>query len=394
MTSRHIVIVGASAAGLAVVESLRRGSCADAVTLIGAERELPYDRPPLSKKVLDGSWEPSRARLREQDHIDALGADFRLGVRASGVDTARRRVKLESGEEVGYDDLVIATGVAPRRLPFGNDLTGVHVLRRLDDSLALRADLLEGGPLVVIGAGPLGCEVAATATRMGLDVALVDVLALPMVRLVGPEVAERLAELHRSHGVALHLSAGVAGIQGSGERVQAVELSDGSRLPAHTVLVAIGCAPVTEWLAGSGIPLADGVVCDERCQAAEHVYAAGDVAEWFNPRFGVRMRVEHRMNANEQGSVVAANLLGEGRHYDPIPHFWSDQYDLKLQAHGVLAPGATVAIESHDDERGRFAAVYSDGGIVHGVLGWNIPREIRGYRAIVGEPVPVEPVRT
>ena len=384
-TPARVVIAGASAAGLATLESLRRGGFEGEVTLVGDERHAPYDRPPLSKRVLDGSWEPDRATLRPQAHLDGLGAQWRLGVRATGADLAAGRVSLSDGDTIPFDRLVVATGVTPRRLPLGEGLDGIHVLRRLEDALALRQDLLAGGPLVVVGAGPLGCEVAATAQGLGIDVALVDVLSVPMERHVGPEIGGLLRELHLARGVALHLGAGVAALHGEAGRVTVVELADGTRLPAATVLVAIGSVPATAWLEGSGVPLGNGIVCDERCRATETVYAAGDVAEWLNPRFGVRMRVEHRMNANDHGATVAAGILGNDVACDAIPHFWSDQYDVKLQAHGLVSHDAEVAFENHDEAGMRFAAVYRRAGVMQGVLGWNIPRELRAYRGALAE---------
>jgi NADPH-dependent 2,4-dienoyl-CoA reductase/sulfur reductase-like enzyme len=341
--------------------------------------------------VLDGSWEPDRTQLRAEDQLDALGAEWRLGTPVEGLDLERRRIRMSGGDELPFDRLVVATGVVPCRLPFGHELAGVHALRTLEDAAALRADLLRGGPLVVVGAGPLGCEVAATARKMGLEVALLDLLELPMLPHVGREVAQRIAALHERRGIRLHLGVKVVALHGEAGRVAAVELADGRRLDASTALIAIGCVPATAWLRGSGVPLGNGVRCDETCRAAEHVYAAGDVAEWFNPRFSRRMRVEHRMNANEQGTVVAANLLGAAVVFEPVPHFWSDQYDVKLQAHGFLAPDATVTVEPHGADEAKFAAVYHRNGVVEGVLGWNIPRELRSYRTAIGsamQPVP------
>jgi NADPH-dependent 2,4-dienoyl-CoA reductase/sulfur reductase-like enzyme len=283
--------------------------------------------------------------------------------------------------------VVVATGVRPRRLP-GADLDGVHLLRTLDDALALRTRLLGGPRVVVVGAGFLGCEVAASARTMGLHVTVVDPAPAPLHRLFGERIGALAAQLHRDHGVVLRLGVGVSGFRSAAGRVVGLELADGSALDADVVVLAVGAVPATDWLAGSGLPLADGVVCDARCRAAPHVYAAGDVASWHNPLFDARMRVEHRMNATEQAMTAAGNLLGEDRPFAPVPYFWTDQYDTKIQAYGVFPAGAGCEItHGHPAER-RFVAAYGYQGRVIGVLGWNSPREVRTMRRLVAERAP------
>ena len=378
-----VVVVGASAAGLTVAEGLRGEGFDGRITLIGAEPHLPYDRPPLSKQVLAGAWEPQRTLLRDDDALARLGLELRLGVAAGGLDLADRAVMLADGERVGYDALVIATGSAPRRLPSGRELPGVHVLRTLDDALALREELAAGSRLAVVGAGFLGCEVAATARGLGLEVTLIDPLAQPLLRQLGELVGRLIGELHRDHGVEVRTGVGVAGLLGDA-RVRGVELVDGTRVDADVVLVAIGAAPATAWLAGSGLALGDGVVCDATCRAAPGVYAAGDVARWQHPALDGSLRVEHRMNATEQGLCVARNLLGAAEPFAPVPYFWSDQYDVKLQAFGVLPAGAEPLVAEGSLERRRFVVHYVVGGRVAGVLAWDMPRELRAHRARVG----------
>ncbi|MFB4309728.1 NAD(P)/FAD-dependent oxidoreductase [Actinomadura sp. GTD37] len=378
----RVVIVGASAAGLATAEALREKGYGGALTLVGAERHAPYDRPPLSKQILTGAWEPERAELRDEAAIGKLGAEILLGRRATGLDVAGRTVPLDGGDRRPFDALVIATGAAPRRLP-GRRLAGVHVLRTLDDALALRESLLGGPRLVVVGAGFLGCEVAAAARRMGVDVTLVDPLPVPMLRQFGDRIGSLVGRLHRDHGAELRTGVGVSRFAESAGRVTAVELADGSVLDADAVVVAVGAAPATGWLAGSGLPLGDGVECDARCRAAPGIYAAGDVASWRNPRFGVRMRVEHRQNATEQGRAVAAGILGERRPFAPAPYFWTDQYDARIQAYGIFPPDAVPAVVSGDVAGRKFVASYSRGGRVVGVLGWNSPRELIRQRQAV-----------
>ncbi|WP_258572941.1 NAD(P)/FAD-dependent oxidoreductase [Streptomyces sp. KM273126] len=259
-----VVIVGASAAGLATAEALRNKGYDGALTLVGDELHLPYDWPPLSKQILSGAWEPERGRLRDEESIGKLCANLRLGRTAVGLDLAERRVRLDGGDPVGFDALVIATGVTPRRLP-GDDLAGVHVLRTLDDALVLRAHLLGGPKVVVVGAGFLGAEVAAVARTMGLEVTLVDPLPVPMQRQVGESIGELVRQMHSDHGVALRLGTGVARFEESAGRVVAVELADGTKLDADAVVVAVGSTPATDWLTGSGLPLGNGGGASTRC---------------------------------------------------------------------------------------------------------------------------------
>jgi 3-phenylpropionate/trans-cinnamate dioxygenase ferredoxin reductase component len=384
---RRVVIVGASAAGLTAAEALRRRGYDGTLTLIGDEPHPPYDRPPLSKQILAGTWEQERLVLRNNEALSELGADLLLGRTATGLDAAGRRVLLAGGGAVGYDALVIATGVTPRQLP-GADLAGAHLLRTLDDALTLRAHLLDRPKVVVVGAGFLGAEVAAVAREMGLEVTLVDPLPVPMHRQFGERIGGLIAQMHRDHGVSLRLGTGVSRFIQAAGRVAAVELADGSVIDADLVVVAVGAAPATGWLTRSGLSLVDGVECDSRCQAASGIYAAGDVASWYNPHFGGRMRLEHRMNATEQGIAVAGNLLGDDLAFAPVPFFWTDQYDTKIQAYGIFSPDAEFQIVSGDPGERRFAAAYGHHGTVTGVLGWNSPREVRRLRQLVIDRAP------
>jgi 3-phenylpropionate/trans-cinnamate dioxygenase ferredoxin reductase component len=374
----HVVVVGASAAGLATAETLRQEGYEGRITLVGAEPHPPYDRPPLSKQFLAGTWDAERLPLRDSGDYPALGVELRLVARAAGLDPAGRRLLLADGDAVGYDALVVATGVRPRRLPEGHDLAGVHVLRTVDDAAALRDGLAEGPRTVVIGAGFLGSEIAATARALGLPVTLVDPLPAPLYRPFGAVVGGLAAALHADHGVAVRTGVGVAGLVGTGARVTGVALGDGELVPADLVVVAIGSVPATDWLAGSGVPVDDGVRCDARCMAAPGVYAAGDVASWFDVRTRTRVRVEHRTHAAEQGAAVARNLLGGAEPFTPLPYFWTDQYGTRIQAYGVFPAGADVALVAGDPGEGRFTVLYGQRGRVVGALGWNSPRELRG----------------
>ncbi|MGW7422832.1 NAD(P)/FAD-dependent oxidoreductase [Streptomyces sp. NPDC054813] len=383
----RIVIVGASAAGLAAAETIRRRGWDGHLTLIGEESRPPYDRPPLSKQILTGAWEPERATLRTLRDLDRLKADLRLGQRAVTLDVPGRRVRLADGASVGFDALVIATGVAPRRLP-DSDLAGVHVLRTLDDAIALRAALLAGPRVVVVGAGFLGTEVAAAARALGLDVTVAEPEPVPVRRPFRDRIGALVAELHRDHGTRLRCGVPVRRLRGAGGRVTGVELGDSTTLPADVVVLALGAAPATGWLEGSGLRLGDGVECDAHCQAAPGIYAAGDVASWPNPHFGTRMRLEHRMNATEQAMAAAGNLLGDATPYAPVPYFWTDQYDTRIQAYGIFPPGAELRFVHGDPSDGHFAAAYGHHGRVVGVLGWNAPRQVRTLRRLVVDRAP------
>ncbi|QNP68437.1 FAD-dependent oxidoreductase [Streptomyces roseirectus] len=378
---RRIVVVGASAAGLAAAETLRREGYTGALTLVGDEPHAPYDRPPLSKQLLAAEWEPDRLTLRRPEDLTALDADLRLGTEATALDTAARTVRLADGTDVPYDGLIVATGVRPRRLPGGG-----HVLRTLDDALALRAGLRPGRHLAVVGAGFLGAEAAAVARGLGCEVTLLEPAPVPLAHAVGEEVGRVLSRAHQEHGVTLRTGVSVAEVTGAG-----VRLADGELVAADETLVAVGSLPNTEWLAGSGLGVGDGVLCDEYLEAAPGVYAAGDVARWTHPLFCVSMRIEHRTNAAEQGMAAARNLLNPGarKPFAPVPYFWSDQYDMKIQAFGHLRGHEEVAVVEGDLAERRFVAVYRTGDRVSGVLGVGVaPKVIREWRQAVAKGAP------
>ncbi|MXW93937.1 MAG: NAD(P)/FAD-dependent oxidoreductase [Acidimicrobiaceae bacterium] len=381
---RSVTIVGASLAGLNAAEALRREGFDGRVTLIGAETHLPYDRPPLSKQVLAGDWEPERAALTDPEELEEDGIEARLGVRATALDLDARELTLHSGETVAFDGLVIATGARCRTMPGTDQVGGVHVLRSLDDCLALRADL-EAMPqrVVVVGAGFIGAEVAATARGRGLDVTMVEALPTPLSRVLGDEMGEVCAEVHRDHGVDLRTAVGVERISGDG-RVERVTLSDGSTIDADVVVVGIGVIPNTEWLDGSGLEVDDGVMCDASCLAADRVAAAGDVARWPNALFGETMRVEHWDNAAQQGAHAARRLLDAAAGpFTPVPWFWSDQYDRKIQLAGRVRGDDEVRVVTGSVDERRFAAIYGRAGRIVGVLGFNRPRHVMRYRALI-----------
>jgi NADPH-dependent 2,4-dienoyl-CoA reductase/sulfur reductase-like enzyme len=328
------------------------------------------------------------------DGLAGLDLDWRLGVRATGLDLTSRRVLLAGGGDVPFDGLVVATGAAPRELPGTETLAGVHTLRTLDDSLAIRA-ALDGGVrrVVVVGAGFIGAEVAATCRTAGCDVTILEALPVPLGRALGDEMGAVMGELHRDHGVDLRLGIGVAGFEG-GDRVTHVRLADDTLVDADIVVVGIGVTPNTGWLEGSGLALDDGLVCDATTRAAPGVVAAGDVARWPSHRFGELMRVEHWDNAIAMGEHAARRLLADlagdptddpasTAPYDPVPWFWSDQYDRKIQLAGRSAGADEVRIVDGAIEERRFVALYRRGDRLVGVLAMNRPRLLVTYRGLV-----------
>jgi 3-phenylpropionate/trans-cinnamate dioxygenase ferredoxin reductase component len=374
---RHIAIVGASLAGFRAAQALRREGFEGTITVIGGEAEAPYDRPPLSKRFLTG--ESNRSDLALARGGQQVEVAWRLSTTAVAFDAESRRIALASGDDIEPDGVILASGARPRRLP-GPQPDGVHVLRTMADSAALRADLVAGVErLVVVGAGFIGAEVAATARSMGVEVTIVEALDLPLARVLPPSLGRVCADLHRDHGVDLRLGVGVDGLVARDGRVAGVRLADGVTIEAEVVLVGIGVVPNTEWLEGSGLTIDDGVVCDATTLAAPRVVAAGDVARWHNPRFDETMRVEHWDNAAAMGQHAARRLLagdGPGEPFAPVPYFWSDQYDRKLQLTGRVAAGDTVeVIEGSFDER-RFVALIGRGDRLVGAFAMNRPPAI------------------
>ena len=386
---RTIAVVGASLAGLRAAETLRREGYDGRLALVGAESHLPYDRPPLSKELLAGEWEPDQIALRKQPYDD-LELDLRLGRRATRLDAVERVVELDGGRDrLEFDGLVVATGARPRTLPGTPALDGIFLLRTLDDCLAIRAHLERRPRVVVIGAGFIGSEVAATCRGRGLQVTVLEMLATPLERAVGSVVGDACGRLHRDHGVDLRCGVKVAGFEGA-DRVERVRLADGSTIDADLVVVGVGVVPETRWLEHSGLSLDDGVVCDETCLAAPGIVAAGDVARWPNPLFdGERMRVEHWTNATEQGVAAARRLLvddpGAAETFAPVPFVWSDQYDVKIQVVGSIRGDDEVAVADGSLDEHRFVALFGRGGRLVGALGFSRPRLVMQYRRLIAE---------
>jgi len=382
----RVVVVGASLAGLSALEALRQEGFEGELIAVGAETELPYDRPPLSKQVLQGQWEPDKTMLRDQGQYDALGVTWHLGRRATALDPVARTVTLDDGEPLAYDGLVIATGATPRWLPGSRDLAGVHVLRTLRECLALRAELQTASRLCVVGAGFIGAEVAASARVQGVEVTVLEALPAPLSRAFPAELGAACAGLHVDRGVDLRCGVTVAGVEGDG-RVSGVRLGDGSVVEADVVVVGIGVVPETGWLESSGLSLDNGVVCDSTCAtSAPGVVAAGDIARWPNNLFGETMRVEHWSNAVEQGAAAARRLLaapGEAVEFAPVPYFWSDQYDTKIQFLGRCCPTDEARVVDGSIEERRFVALFARDGRLIGALAFNRPRLLMGYRKLL-----------
>jgi NADPH-dependent 2,4-dienoyl-CoA reductase/sulfur reductase-like enzyme len=385
-TETPVLIVGASTAGVRTAQALRHAGYAGALTLVGEEPHHPYDKTPLSKEMLadDGDAVP-RPLLEVQDLAD-LDVDLRLGVRATALDVDRRLVHTEDGEALGYEHLVIATGADARQLPGSEGMRGVYTMRRVEDAMAVRSQMAAGRRAVVVGAGFIGAEFAAAARLYGMDVTLVEPQAVPLSHVLGEDVGAELSRLHAINDVTLCSGTGVASVQGDGQ-VRSVTLSDGRELPADLVVVGIGAAPATSWLEGSGLPLDNGVVCDDRLRVLGHedMHAAGDVARWQHPWYGL-VRIEHWTNAQEHALLVAADLCGKELPAATAPYVWSDQYGRRIQIVGRPPLGQSVEIEG-SVLAGSMTALYGDAdGRLVGAVVVDDPRLLlKARRAITQE---------
>ncbi len=395
MSISRLVIVGASLAGLRAAQAARKAGFDGELVMVGEERHLPYTRPPLSKELLAGEQDTERVHFP----CDTLEAEWRLGVPAASLDRGRRRVVLADGDEVSYDRLIVATGSRPRRWPgAGGELDGVHVLRNLEDALALRAAFAGRPRVAIVGAGFIGCEVAQTARKAGLEVTLIDLAATPMLPL-GPELGEWCAELHRENGVDLRLATGVTALVGGSDHVEGIELADGERVSADVVVIGLGAVPNTEWLASSGLRADPGLACDATLSAADDpdILGAGDIVAWPHPLAdGDVVRIEHWTVAAEQGQLAGRNALApadERKPYDTPPYFWSDQYDKKIQSIGF--PGRADRLEQLESTPERSRMVYAgerDGRVV-GVIAINAARRLGAYRMALEDPPAFEELR-
>ncbi len=379
MASDPIVVVGASLAANRFVRAVRRAGWDGGLIVIGDEAHAPYDRPPLSKQFLAGDLDADDVGLTSR----AADVDWRLGVRATRLLLDERRVVCDDGTEVVAGHVVIATGARARHLPGTAGMAGVHVLRTLDDAIALRAAFDGAARVAIVGAGFIGCEVAATARGRGLDVTMVDPLPAPVVRGLGPELGGVIADLHVGHGVDVRCGTGVAEVVENGDTTTLIT-DTGERIDADVVVVGIGAIPTTDWLDDSGLTIANGVVCDDHLAArggGGRVWAMGDVCRWGVG--GDTQRLEHWTNADDQAKAVARNLLGASGAgpFTTTPYVWSDQYDVKVQMLGEAAPDDDVHVLDGDLRAGTGLAAFTRDGRLTGVVGFNEPRLTMSFRA-------------
>lgn len=376
------LIVGGSLAGLRVAEALRKLGDDRPIDIVCEEVHLPYDRPPLSKGVLTGSQSYADIRFRSDQALAESAITYRASWRAVGIDLARRIVR-SSDAEIEYEHLVIASGARARELGEPSRLEGVHTIRTVGDATRIRERLSTARNVVVVGAGFIGAEVASSARSCGLEVTVVEALASPLARSVGERVGVACAALHAEHGTKLLCGVGVNSLDGN-DHVEAVVLSDGTRIPADLVVVGIGVIPNVEWLEGSGLSLSNGVVCDQHlCAGRPEVFALGDVAAWPNPRYGETMRIEHWTTTVEQALIVAHNILNPDskRVCDVVPYFWSDQYGHRIQFAGRARADEIVEVQT---STARYVALYRRDDRLIGALtidGTPLLMQLRGRMA-------------
>jgi NADPH-dependent 2,4-dienoyl-CoA reductase/sulfur reductase-like enzyme len=389
-----VIIVGASLAGLRATETLRTEGFSGKITLVGEELHLPYDRPPLSKQVLAGTWPPEKAVLADRKRAGELQVHEVLGHRAVRLDAQKRAIEIDDGSELAGDAVIVATGAAPRHLPGTEGLTqrdGLFTLRTLDDALALRGAItaIESCRVIVIGAGFIGAEVASTCAGLGCVVTVLEALEIPLSNVLGPLIGTHCGSLYGAHNVELRTGqvvAGISRIEGlSGGTALVVETADGVRREADVVVVGIGVAPAVDWVKDSGVMLDNGVVCDDRLFAADGIVAAGDAARWTWRHDGgeEQIRIEHWQVAAEAGAAAARSLLAGPDHaapFTPVPYFWSDQFGIRFQVLGNPGGDDEVEIVSGSFEEGKFVALFGRAGRLRAVMAIGRPRQLMGYR--------------
>lgn len=389
---RRLVIIGGGLTAHSAAMAARHNGFEGEITMISEEASVPYDRTPLSKAVLQGKREA--ADLGFQPDGDYAGHEITVLTesRVSEVDTERQRVGLSSGDEMPWDDLLIATGARPIHLQGpGFDLPGVHYLRTIPDAEAMKADLERAERVVVIGAGFIGSEVAASARTLGKQVTLVDMFDAPMSNALHPDITAVCAEIHRGHGVDLRMNSRVTELRGS-EQVEQAVLADGTAIECDMAVVGVGVRPNVELLTDTGIDIDNGVVTDEFCRTSiPHVHAAGDVANWWHPELNQRIRVEHFDNAGAQGTHVGKVIAGATEEpFAPVPYFWSDQYDTNIQYAGFPVDGCELVIRGNPEER-AITAFYLHDGVVCAAVTVNQAREFRSARRLVAARAAIDP---
>ncbi|HYJ56832.1 MAG TPA: FAD-dependent oxidoreductase [Mycobacterium sp.] len=392
---KRIAIIGASLAGLSAARALRAQGFGGQLTVVGEETRRPYDRPPLSKEFLSGDISEADLALEADD--DDLEAEWQLGSAATKLNTSCGAIELANGTRVAADAVVIATGSRARRWPGCEAMAGVHVIRTIDDAVALRADLRAGAQMVIIGAGFIGAEVASTARKLGMDVTIVEAAPTPLQLQLGARLGAVVAASHAANGTTLICGVGVAGLTGEHRalratgpagRVTGVDLVDGRHLPADVVVVGIGGVPNIEWLQGSGLALGNGVLCGSNGQTAiPNVVAVGDCAAWHDPSTGAHHRVEHWTGALERPAIAVATVLAGGLDLDATvkpPYFWSDQYGSRIQFAGMVRPDDEITIEVGSCEEHCFVATYRRDSRLVAVLGVDQPRLFTRWRRQIG----------
>jgi 3-phenylpropionate/trans-cinnamate dioxygenase ferredoxin reductase subunit len=391
---RNVVMIGAGQAAAQAVDTLRRRGFGGPITVIGDESESPYQRPPLSKKYLAGALQRERLLIRPTQFYADHRIDLRLGRRALEIDRRSREIRLDDGERLAYDALLLATGSRPRRptIP-GASLEGVHFLRTLADVDRLRGELAPGRRIAIVGGGYIGLEVAATCRELGLEVTVLEMAARLMSRVVCEPISAFFESAHARHGVRTVCNARVQALTESAGRVSGVQCEDGTEYPAEVVLIGVGVLAAEELAAAAGIECANGIVVDEHCRTSDpHVYAAGDCTNHPSPHYGVRVRLESVDNAFEQGSSAALNLLGVTTVHDKVPWFWSDQYDLKLQIAGLARAGDELVTRGDPDTR-KFAVFHLRNNRVAAVEAVNAAPEYIVGRKLIAEGATVAPAR-
>ncbi len=377
MTTRTFVIIGAGLAGAKAAEALRDQGFDGAIVLVGDEDHRPYERPPLSKDYLAGKADHASVFVHTADWYGEHSVDLRVGVAATSIDRAAHQVELADGSRIGYDKLLLTTGSSPRTLP---GVEGVHYLRRLEDSDHIKKILATGGHLVIIGAGWIGLEVAAAAREAGLRVTALEALALPLVRVLGPRIAQVFADLHTEHGVDLRLGVTVEEIDAGRDGAATVRLKDGTRFEADAVLVGIGAIPNTGLAQDAGLEVLDGIVVDAGLRTSDpDVFAAGDVANTHYPLLDRHLRVEHWANALNQPTTAAASMLGQDAQYDELPYFYTDQYDLGMEYLGHADAADQVVVRGDLGSREFVAFWLREGRVVAGmnVNVWDVAEPIK-----------------
>lgn len=389
-TPENIVIVGASLAGAKAAQTLREEGYEGRLVLVGAEPERPYERPPLSKEFLRGEVDPDTPYVHEAGFYDDHAIELRAGVAATAIDAGAGTVTLDGGEELAWDRLLIATGAEPRRLPLpGADLDGVMYLRTIRDSVRLREVASAGGRMVVVGAGWIGSEVAASARMLGADVTMLDLAAVPLEGVLGRTMGGLYADLHRERGVELLMGTSLEAIEGAG-RVERVRLAGGRTIDCAAVLVGIGAVPRTQLAEAAGLDVDNGILVDTTLRtSAAGVYAAGDVANAFHPFYRRRVRVEHWANALNQGPVAARNMLGRDEPYERLPYFFSDQYDVGMEYSGLARANDELVIRGDLAARELVAFWLEDGRVVAGmnVNVWDVNEAVQN---LIRSRVPVD----